>query len=175
MDLLGTLEIRQPAAAEGNQIGLASLRFGSEHHRRFHLLAPGGMRHAETHRLGHRRMRQQHLVDFPWRDILAGPDDQLLDAAGQMQIAVFVQESLVAGAKPFAKKRLGGGLRIVLVFADHARTVDAHLARLAARQFSALLVANADAHPVPGPTEPALRAAGGNGLEAIWCEASVIP
>ena len=28
---------------------------------------------------------------------------------------------------------------------------------------------------MPGPTEPGLRAAGGSGLDAIWCEASVMP
>ena len=29
--------------------------------------------------------------------------------------------------------------------------------------------------PVPMPTVPGLRSAGGSGLDAIWCEASVIP
>src|ERR1700729_1915326 len=29
--------------------------------------------------------------------------------------------------------------------------------------------------PVPGPTEPGLRSAGGCGFDDIWCEASVIP
>ena len=29
--------------------------------------------------------------------------------------------------------------------------------------------------PVPGPTDPGLRSAGGSGLDAIWCDASVIP
>jgi hypothetical protein len=28
---------------------------------------------------------------------------------------------------------------------------------------------------VPGPTEPGFRDAGGSGLDAIWCAASVIP
>jgi len=29
--------------------------------------------------------------------------------------------------------------------------------------------------PVPGPTDPGLRAAGGSGFDAIWCDASLIP
>src|ERR1035441_7493950 len=76
VDLLGTFKTRQPAAAEADQIGLARRRFGTEHHRRLHLLAPGGMRHAEADSFGYRGMRQQHFVDFTRRDILASPDNR---------------------------------------------------------------------------------------------------
>jgi hypothetical protein len=72
--------------------------------------------HAEADRLGHRRMAEQNLVDFARTDFLAAAIDQLLDAAGEVKIAIAVENPLIAGAEPFVGvKRLGVGLRIVLV------------------------------------------------------------
>ena len=58
------------------------------------------VRHGETHGLAHGGMREQDLVDLARRDLLAAAVDQLLQAARQPQIAVVVEATLIAGAKP---------------------------------------------------------------------------
>ena len=98
MDLLGSLEVGQPLLAVGEQLGLGGLT--AQRDRRRDLFAPGRVRHAEGDRLGNLRVREQHLVDLARRDLLAAAIDHLLQAAGQREIAVLVEHSLVAGPEP---------------------------------------------------------------------------
>ena len=58
------------------------------------------VRHAEGDRLGHLGMREQHLVDLARRDLLAAAIDHLLQASGQREIAVLVEDALIAGPEP---------------------------------------------------------------------------
>ena len=89
------------------------------------------MRHAKADRFGHGGMREQNFVDFTRRDLLAATDDQFLEAAGQMEIAIFVENALIARAEPIAEEGSGGGFRVVFVFAYDAGAVDTDLAGLA--------------------------------------------
>ena len=167
VNLLRTLEVGQPLLAERQQLGLGGID-RSEHDRRRDLLTPRRMRHAEADRLGHRGVREQHLVNLARRDLLAAAIDHLLEPSGQRQIAVLVEESLVAGPEPAIDERRGVGLGVVLVPADHVGSLDDDLAPLAGRQVPALGVHDADAaRPCRGPTEPGSAAAGGSGFDAI--------
>src|SRR5690242_11884348 len=64
-------------------------------------------------------MREQRLVDFARRDVLAALDDQFLQAAGDEVEAVGIAVAEITCCKPsFGTQRRGGGLRC-LVIADH--------------------------------------------------------
>src|SRR5437763_185482 len=94
------------------------------------LLAPCGVRGAKRDRLGHGRMLQQHVVHLAWRDLFAAAVDHLLQAADQREIAVGVEESLVAGTEPTVDERFGIGLGIVGVRVEHSRALDDDLSAL---------------------------------------------
>src|SRR5213075_2018504 len=74
---------------------------------------------AEAVCFGNGGMREKDFVDFPRADLLAAAIDELLEAASQQEVTVFIEKTLVARAKPTIRKRLGIGLRIVLVTGDH--------------------------------------------------------
>ena len=148
----------------------------AHHHRRGHFFAPRGVRHAEAHRLRHCRMRQQHLVDLPRRDLLTAAVDQLLEPARERQIAVRVQTGLDRRCETIRRKTTWRWPR------DCSRTRESRWdpgcrPRPAPPAGTALPCSSRMAMrtPVPGPTEPGLRAAGGSGFEDIWCDASVMP
>ena len=60
------------------------------------------MGHGKSRGLGDCRMGQQHLIDFPGRDLLAAAIDNFLDPARDKQIAIGVQIAFIAGVKPSA-------------------------------------------------------------------------
>ena len=89
---------------------------------------------------------EQHLVDLARRDLLAAAVDHLLEAPDQRQVAVRVEDALIAGAEPAAlEERRGVGLGVVLVAGDDVGAPDADLAALAGGSSRALAVADADA------------------------------
>ena len=67
-------------------------------------------------------MLGQHLVDLARRDLGPTSVDQLLQAAGDEEIAVSVEVALVAGPEPARDERPSIGLRIVVVAAHDARS-----------------------------------------------------
>ena len=63
------------------------------------------------------------------RDVLAaGGDDDVLLAAGDREIAVFVELADVAGVKPAVDDRLPGGLLVLVVALEDVRALDEDLA-----------------------------------------------
>src|SRR5690242_18027575 len=60
--LPGDLEVRELRSAEVVQLSLGRRHPLLEYHRRSHLLAELVVRHGEGERLGHRGVRQEHLV-----------------------------------------------------------------------------------------------------------------
>src|SRR5215469_2763234 len=102
VDFFGALELRQTLFAE-----LQNLRFVCrvlQNHRRRHFLTPGRMRDSETDCLRNCRMAQQNFVDLSRPDLFTAAIDEFLETAGQTQIAVFIQETLIARAKPSVGK-----------------------------------------------------------------------
>src|SRR6266540_758766 len=69
---------------------------------------------ADAHhgRFGDRRVLVQHLLDLPRIDVVAAPDDQVLLAVHDEEIAVLVLAGQVAGAKPPVGNRLPSGLLV---------------------------------------------------------------
>src|SRR5271167_375053 len=80
-------------------------------------------------------------------DILAATDDDVLDTAGQVQIAVCVKQSLVAGTKPSIHKSASVGFEIVVVSAKYIGALNRDLAPLAGAQVIAILIHDSDAQP----------------------------
>src|SRR5207249_5060116 len=67
------------------------------------------------------------------RDLLADAVDHLLEPADDGQIAVAVEEALVARSEPTCRKRLGIGLRVVRIRVDYALALDDDLASVTGR------------------------------------------
>ena len=74
----------------------------TRHDHRAHRLAPEGVGGCADRDLGHGRVAGQRLFDFPSRDILAAPNDDVLHPVGHDEIAVFIEAGQVAGAEPGA-------------------------------------------------------------------------
>src|SRR5262249_35931090 len=112
VNLLRPLELREAILAVRDEVSLADRRLDDD--RGGHFLAPRLVRHAEADGLGDRRVRQQHFVDLARRNLFAAPIDQLLDARDERQVALRVEEPLIARAEPAVGERLRVRFRIVL-------------------------------------------------------------
>ena len=112
-------------------------------------------------------MVHQRLVDLARRNLFAAAIDDLLEAAGEPEIAVLVEDALVAGAEPAVAESFGVGLGVVLVASRDVGAADDDLADLAGRPrgrpFSFM---TATSGPAATPTDPGLRTPR-KGLEAI--------
>ena len=89
------------------------------------------------HHLGHRVMGQACLFHLAGSDLFATPVDQLLDAPGQIQIALGIDIALVSGTKPRTIKRAGIGLNGRHIFLDDTGAADHHLTHLPRRHIHA--------------------------------------
>ena len=49
------------------------------------------------------RMRQQHLLDLAWIDVLAARDDHVVLAIDQIEVALIVETAKVACREPFTR------------------------------------------------------------------------
>src|SRR5262245_54819215 len=79
-------------------------------------------------------MLPKTILDLFRRDVLAAADDQVLDAAGDSEVAVGVDAGFVAGAKPAIRvDRRTRRLRVVVVALHHVISARAKLAALAGR------------------------------------------
>ena len=76
-----------------------------------HFLAPHRMRHAESHRFGDGRMIQQTFINLAGPDLFSAAIDQFFDAPGKREVAVGIEEALIAGAKPARPSRSSRSLR----------------------------------------------------------------
>ena len=135
----------------------ASVAGSLQHDRGRHFFAPGRVRHAEAHRFGHRRMREQHLVDLARRDLLAAAVDQLLEAADERQIAVRVEDSPDRRCGTSRRRTTSRWPRDcsrsrVITFGPLITTSP----RSPARQVAALRVHDADLHVGPRPDRSGL-------------------
>ena len=72
------------------------------HHERAHQLAEAGIRLAHRHRLTHRRVGLEDVLDLGCRDVLAASDDDVLDPPDDGQPALAVDASDITGAEPLA-------------------------------------------------------------------------
>src|SRR5580698_3198405 len=86
------------------------------------------MRGGKGRRLCDEWMVQESLVDLARRYLFPASVDQLFETSAQIQVAVLVQISLIAGSKPAFKECGGIGFRIVGVARGDVSAADNHLA-----------------------------------------------
>ncbi len=90
-------------------------------------------------------MAVKRLVDLARRDVLAALDDQLLQAAGDEDIAGLVHASEIAGPEPaIGSQRLGSGLRIPEIAVHHVRSAHQNLALRAPGHLALIIVGDDD-------------------------------
>ena len=88
---------------------------GPQHDRRRDVLSQRGMRNGKGYGLCHRRMFQEHFVDFLWGDFLPTAIDDLPDAASEKQVPVVIEETEIPRLEPIARKRGLGRHRVAVV------------------------------------------------------------
>ena len=126
-------EVLRPGAAAGPQC--------DERHR---LLAEHRVRLADDRGLKHRRVTVEHVLDLLGVDVLAAPDDEVLDPVHQRQVPILVEPADVAGVQPAAAQYLGRLAGPAEVPAHHVRPAHDHLTGLAGRQQPVLAVDDPD-------------------------------
>src|SRR4029453_14231727 len=134
------LEAGQPRRAEAVQLSLGRRRPLPEHHRRRPLLAELVVWHGEGEHLGHRGVRREHFVHLQRGELLAAAVDLLLDPTGEPEVALLVEDALVAGPEPAVPEGSRVGLGIRLVAGGDVGPADGDLALLPARQLLPFLV-----------------------------------
>ena len=107
--------------------------------RRADVLAEHRVRHGERDRLQHGWMVHQRFVDLAGRNFLAAAIDDLLEPSGEREIAVGVDDALIAGAEPAVDERFAVRLRIVLIAGGDAFAANDDLSGLALRRAAAPL------------------------------------
>src|SRR4029434_5846246 len=98
-----------PLLAEGPQLGRGGPGAGLEDHGGPDLLPVRRVGDGDHGRLGHRRVLVQHFLDLPRVDVVAAPDDQVLFAVDDVEVAVLVLAGQVAGPEPAVGDGLAGG------------------------------------------------------------------
>ena len=78
---------------------------GPQHDRRRDVLTQRGVGDGKGYGLCHRRMFQEHVVDFLRGDFLPAAIDDLPYAAGEKQVPVVIEETEIPGLEPIAGKR----------------------------------------------------------------------
>ena len=93
-------------------------------------LAPGLVRHAQDRDLGDGRVGQDLLLGLARIDVGAARDVHVRGPAGDVEEALLIHVSEIAGAEPAIAERFRVGVRVVVVAGEHGRTADADLTRL---------------------------------------------
>ena len=94
--LRGRLEIRHATGDEVTEFALVRGHAVSQDYNRADLFAQLVMRNAERHDLLHRRVVHENLVDLTRRYLFAAAIDDLLQPAGDRDIAFGVLDTLIA-------------------------------------------------------------------------------
>ena len=100
--LLGAFEISEPLTAVSQEIRLGCRFFQNDCCGYF--FSPCRVRSSKTYRFGYCRVCKQYLIYFPGRDFLAAAIDQFFDSRDQREIALGIEKSLIARAKPSIRK-----------------------------------------------------------------------
>jgi hypothetical protein len=113
-------------------------------------------------------MREQSVIDFAWRNLLATTHDQFLDATDEKEVSFLVEASLVARVKPSVAKRLlvRDGIIVVSLVTLRPRITTSPTAPLDKSAPASFITATST--PVGHPTDPGFRGDGGSLLHVIW-------
>ena len=111
------------------QRGLVSRLPFAQNNAHHDLLPVMGIGDAGGRSVQHRRVAQQHFVNFTRRDVLAALDDQLFDAPGHKEKTIRVAVPQIAGAQPTVGREAGlRGCLVFVIAAHHLRAPDGDLA-----------------------------------------------
>src|ERR1019366_8805049 len=120
LDRARTFEMRQPGAAELQDVVFARLRSRLQDHERFRHLAPLRVRNRNHDRLVHVRVGEEHLFHFQRRYVLTPAHDDLFLAVDNLNVVVPIHSGYIAGMKPAALHRGSRGLRLAPVTLHYA-------------------------------------------------------
>ena len=110
-------------------------------------MAPIDVRNADNGRFIDGRVGVQDRLDFSRGDILTATNDDVILAANQVDIAVFVDIAHVAGMQPAVFVQQGGGRAFLIgVALHHARGANDHLTDLVGRQLFIVVIKDLDFH-----------------------------
>jgi hypothetical protein len=133
-DALRHFEARQSLGDQCADLVLGYDGAGPDDDRGGDVLAQRGMRYREGHCPSHVGMAHQDLIDLCRGDLRTAAVDDFLEAAGEEQVAVGVEITLVARAKPSVTKGRLVGRGIVHIAFCHAGTSDHDLTTVAGRK-----------------------------------------
>src|ERR1700736_3472838 len=103
------------------------MRFVQDYSRR-HFFTQRGMCATKRNRGRNCRMLQQNLIDLVRRDVLASTDNDVFDAAREMQVTILVEIALVSGAKPSVDEGMRVCFRIIFVSTKYIRALNSDFA-----------------------------------------------
>ena len=116
-------------AHEGLKVFCAPLRARSRSHECDHPLSPLLVGYAHHRDVAHAGVSEENLFDFPGIDILSTPNDHVLDAANNLDVAPRIHRSEVARMQParFIDGRFGR-FGVVVIAVHHPVSPGADLA-----------------------------------------------
>jgi hypothetical protein len=138
--------VRQPPAAEVDDLLLGRMPIVLQGDERLRSLAPEVVGHRDHGAFQHRRMGDDRLLDLDAGDVLAAGVDDVLPAVAQLDVTVRMPDGEVAGVEPAAVEDLARGRLVLEVAAHHVVAPHDDLAHRPAvlRNVVHLVVDNAD-------------------------------
>jgi len=110
------------------------------HNRRPNLLTQLGVRDADDHGRGDRRVLVEDLLDLAGVDVVPASDDQVFSPVDDEVVTVLVDPCQIAGAEPAVRDGRPGRLGLVVVAQHHVVPLDSDLADLPLGNVGAVLV-----------------------------------
>src|SRR5207249_7770617 len=150
----GHLERHEPGAAVLEERRLNRVSPGPGRHESHRDLAVDLVAHAERTGVGDVRMLEQAIRDLERGDVDPALDDDVLLAAGDVDVAFLVAPREIAIAEPILRNR-HELVRALPVRRGELPSADDHLALLAGRELEAGVVQNAHAHVQGRPPDGA--------------------
>jgi hypothetical protein len=98
------------------------------------------------------------------RNIFAATNDDVFNAAGQVQITVCIEKSLVPGTEPPVHKSMRVCFGIIFVPTKYIGSLNGDLASLIGSEMISIFVHDADPEPGANPDRTRLAVARGQGI-----------
>src|SRR5580700_3205218 len=140
INLLRTFVLRQQFAAMFDERRFSRAMRFVQHHGCSYLFTERGMSAAKGNRRRDCGMTQKNLIYFVRRNVFTAANDDVFDAARQVQVTIVVEIALVSGAKPSVHKSAGVCIGIVFISPKNIRALNSDFAALIVFERITLLV-----------------------------------
>src|SRR5262245_4531180 len=134
-------------AAVLDDLGFGSLRRPSQNDYRLYRLTPFLVRHADDRHLENSGVCADNFLDLTRVDVCTTGDDHVLLAIRDVQVAIFVKMTHVAGMEPAVAERLRGRVGVVPVTLHHEVATYDDLPRRSRRNITVHVVDHPDLDP----------------------------